>query len=365
MMDDGCSFCLRRALLSAVLWCVIVTVAETINQPIGPMSLHEQLCFLMLVGGSYSVTGLIWAVGAELPASRRRPLVAFVVQLVFATGADIALSGVLRPVFSHASGMARILLRTPLQDFAGHAFWANAFYGGLFSAAYHYTRQAIELRSRLARLRGVPDEFEMRLGEARLHHLHDQLRPATLIRALKALQARYIQHPATGDRLFDALVGFLRVAMPSVRGRPNPGSTASGLIEGYARLRNAIDPGAPRWSLAHDALSAETGAAPRRLLAVLDDIDGAIPEGRTIELVASVSSAGYAIRIRAEVEPEPAGFHRLLGTLHRLDARATRRPVPGTWLEIVLPVPPHSQCPEPAPEDDPLQHGGERVEHLA
>ena len=370
-MDADRSFCLRRAMLSAILWCVIVTIVETINQPIGPMSLREQLCFIMLVAGSYIVLGLIWAVGAELPVSRRHPLAVFSVQLLAGTGAHIASLGLLRPLFSHTSSMGEILLQTPLRDFAGHALWANLFFGGMFTAAYYFTRHNLELRARLAGLRRVLDESEMRLREARLRHLHEQLRPATLLRALRALQERYIQDPSTGDRLFDALVAFLRIAMPGVRGRLDDGPAGMALIESYARLRNAIDPGIPRWSMSHDGMSDAAGPAPRRLLAVLDLVDLAMPQGWTLELTASASATGYAIRIRAEVEPAPAEFRRLLEALHELGSRATGRPAPGILLDVELPAPRSADCLKPGPEAPrrglkPLHHeGGERVEHLA
>nr|WP_321985700.1 hypothetical protein [uncultured Lichenicoccus sp.] len=198
LTDAGTSFRMRRAVLCAVLWCVIVSITETINQPLTGITLHEQVSFLALVASSYMTCGLIWAVGAELPASRRRPLLAFALQLVAATAADVA-SNELVPLFmSHSSSMASILFTAPFPDFIGHAFWGNAFFGGLFVAAHRFTQQNLELHRRLARLRLVLGESEMRLREARVQSLQEQLRPATLVQALHAMRASYIRDPRHG-----------------------------------------------------------------------------------------------------------------------------------------------------------------------
>ena len=367
-MGAGEPFRLRRALLCAVLWCAIVTLAETMDQPVGQMRPYEQISFIVLVGCNYIAPGLIWSFGAELPASQRNPLLAALVLLPIATAASILTLWMLAPLFSHSSSMAEILFRPPIQDFAGHVFWANLFYGGMFAAAYHYTRQNLELRRRLAALRLVLGESEMWLRETRLQTLHEQLRPETLLQALRILKERYMQEPTAGDRLFDALVAFLRVAMPGLCGGPHLRPTGASLIEGYTGLRNAIDPTTPRWSVAHDTLlaTATSGPAPNRLLAVLDRVDDVIPRGRKIEVMASGSATGYAVRIRVAEELEPAAFCRLTEALHGLDVRTTRRSGSGTSLEIVLHVPPTSDRPKPTSEDDLSQHeGGRHVADLA
>ena len=369
-MDASGPFRLRRALLCAVLWCSIVTLAESMDEPVSQMRPREQISFIVLVGCNYIVPGLIWSMGTELPASQRNPLRAALVLLPTATAASILTLWMLAPLFSHSSSMAQILFRPPMQDFAGHVFWANLFYGGMFSAAYHYTRQNLELRRRLAALRLMLGEAEMWLREARLQTLHEQLRPETLVQALHGLKERYTKDPAAGDRLFDALVAFLRAAMPDLRGGPPVRPTGTSLIESYTGLRNAIDPAAPRWSVAHDApLGTGTGSgtlAPRRLLAVLDHVDGVIPRGRKIEVMASGSATGYAVRIRVAEELEPANLCQLIESLRGLSVQTTARVGSERSLEIVLHVPSTSDRPKSAPEDSRSQHeGGRDVADLA
>ncbi len=361
-MDAGEPFRLRRALLCAALWCAIVTVVESIDEPVGQMRLQEQISFIVLVGSTYLVPSLIWSLGAELPASRRHPLLASIMLLPTATAASIPILLMLCPLLGHSSSMAEILLRSPTLELVGHVFWANLFYGGMFAAAYHFTQHNLQLRRRLAALRLVLGESEMRLREARLHRLHEQLQPATLVQALHALQKHYAQDPATGDHLFDALVAFLRAAMPGVRRDPRAGPTGMSLIEGYAGLRNAIDPTVLRWSVTQVALLDTASPAPPRLLAVLDRIDGAVPEGRTIELAAWGSGEEYAVRIRTAVEPEPSELCRLLEALQELDARAVGRCVTGASLEIVLRLPSASDCPL-TPEHNRQQLEGDK--HVA
>ncbi len=365
-MLAGGPFRLRRALLCAVLWCAIVTLAESMDQPVGQMPLHEQISFIVLVGCNFLAPGLIWSLGAELPASRRNPLLAATLLLPTATAASILTLWVLPPLFSHSSSMAEILFRPPIRDFAGHVFWANLFYGGMFAAAYHHTRQNLELRRRLAALRLVLGEAEMRLREARLQTLHEQLRPETLVQALRALKDRYTRDPAAGDRLFDTLVVFLRATMPGPRGGSRAEPTGPSLIEVYTALRNAIDPTVLRWRVAHDALRAAAVPAPRGVLAVLDHIDGAVSGGRKIEVQAFGTATEYVVRIRIAEELEPPELRRLIEALHGSDLRAVGRCGADTVLEIVLRVPSTPDRPEPTPEDDRLQHqGGRHVANLA
>nr|WP_321985699.1 hypothetical protein [uncultured Lichenicoccus sp.] len=115
-----------------------------------------------------------------------------------------------------------------------------------------------------------------------------------------------------------------------------------------------------------DAASAIEAPAPRRLLAVLDQIEAAIPKGRTIEVWASGSTVGHVIRLRVKSEPGNADLGRLIEVLKEFDVRAQALTEPDTWLEVALPL---SRAPDPATPPQPdyrRQYQGEHhAEHLA
>ncbi len=99
-----------------------------------------------------------------------------------------------------------------LYGFSQLGFWGTV--GAVLHAADQRRRRSTAaLRAeQIARLRG-----ETRLADARLEALHAQVEPQFLLATLGRVERLYESDPAAADRVLDALIRFLREAIPVLR----------------------------------------------------------------------------------------------------------------------------------------------------
>lgn len=114
------------------------------------------------------------------------------------------------------------------------AFWGSA--GALLHASgLRQRRTAAALRAgELLRLRS-----ERRLSEERLSALHAQVEPEFVLSTLSAVERLYETDPAAADRALDALIQFLRLAIPLLRRRTVTLGSECRLLETYMHTLGA------------------------------------------------------------------------------------------------------------------------------
>lgn len=143
------------------------------------------------------------------------------------------------------------LTSAPLLPSFFYTLWVTLFYGGLFMMACAQSARAERTRYALARAEIERQESEIVLGEAALQALKARVDPDFLLRSVGEIARRYEGDPAGADRLLDALVAFLRCAVPGLRDARRTLGDELQLAAACARVWNDVDPPRPRWCI-HD-----------------------------------------------------------------------------------------------------------------
>ena len=131
---------------------------------------------------------------------------------------------------------------------AVYNLWINSFYGGLLMISYSLTRRRERMRSLLHANAVARNGTQAILDEARLQALQRQVDPALLLSSMGELEKRYRNEPDGAERLLEALVEFLRCAMPGLRDPVSTVDTEMRLARAYVRLQNERGPRSA-WSI--------------------------------------------------------------------------------------------------------------------
>jgi hypothetical protein len=149
------------------------------------------------------------------------------------------------------------------------------------------------MRAEIAR-----QQSEAVLSAAQLQALQGQVDPAFLIRALEEVERRYSANPSGADRLLDALVSFLRTAMPAVRSGASTLVAEIALATDYARVRSELDEEGPAWHIEVEGAVPDIEFPPLLLLPVLDQFACAASAARGAELRINQSSGQCCLTLR-------------------------------------------------------------------
>jgi hypothetical protein len=120
---------------------------------------------------------------------------------------------------------------------AAYNLWINLFYGGLLMMGYSLTLRRERTRSLLHANAVTRNHTQAILDEARLQALQRQVDPALLLSSMSELEKRYRNEPDRAERLLEALVEFLRCAMPGLREPISTVDTELRLARAYVRLQ--------------------------------------------------------------------------------------------------------------------------------
>lgn len=121
------------------------------------------------------------------------------------------------------------------QDIFLYTLWTLLFWGAL-GAAWHASTMRLQhsteafRRGELARLGS-----ERRLVEARLEAVRAQIEPEFLLSSLSAVERLYAKDRGAADRVLDALIAFLRRAMPAMRQKASTVGNECRLAQSYVR----------------------------------------------------------------------------------------------------------------------------------
>jgi hypothetical protein len=226
----------RRAVAYGLVWAIGALALETLGLPLTQMSLPELLGFQADLLPRYCFAGVLLAAAMALLEQRWTLHWAGLLLLAFALLLCV-LQWLVRAAFG--APLPRELLTSA--SFL-HVLWSSLLYGGLFIAAHHLATQEERTRRLLAQAAIARENSEAMLSAAQIRALQGRLDPAFLLQVMVAVQQRYAMGPEA-NRLLDALVEFLRVAMPGVRsGSFSPGAEAA-LASAYAGVLHELEAG--------------------------------------------------------------------------------------------------------------------------
>jgi LytS/YehU family sensor histidine kinase len=157
---------------------------------------------------------------------------------------------------------------------------------------------------------------EATLGEVRLEWLQGSFDPRLMRDVLTDIQRRQASDPAGAERLLDELVGFLRLAMPSLRHTASTLAAEVALVQAYAKMQRERHGGQGAWRVSADDV-ADIAFPPLLLLSLLD---ASAREGQPSRGTLSVRRTQAGVHIAMTVDPGPRARPDSLKTLtHRLE----------------------------------------------
>jgi hypothetical protein len=212
-----------------------------------------------------------------------------------------------------------------------YTMWSALVYGAPFMTYCVLVQRSLRVRSQMARAELERSRWATLVDDARLQALRGRAEPDLVLRALRSVQVTFRVQPVRAQAQLDALVSFLRLAMPAVRSGRTTLRDELGVLDAYRTLRAAVDGGAPVCGdLTAAVADADVRAFPAQLLLPLVDGLHRAGGGSPVEL---------RLRGRHEAELQldlrvPAALDDVLTPdwRQRLDrAMATLSPRPGRW----------------------------------
>jgi len=225
--------CFRQASLMAVMHIIFSTTDALRLTSDGP-TLWELASALAIALPNWFPLGLILAAGAQWAhaAPRHGLLRSIGVVLVPALA-----NGQINHYMLHFVAISGMPLIAPASY--PFAFWRGALGGALFFSYCRLVQRSRERQDQLARAEIARASAEVRLREARASALEHCIDTVLLERTVAALRTAYGRNRAEGDTLLDALVEFLRLAMPAVRSGSTLNRDAEAL-GAWRRLREKL-----------------------------------------------------------------------------------------------------------------------------
>lgn len=123
------------------------------------------------------------------------------------------------------------------------ATWLYGSLGGLFFAYCLIVQRSLRVRDQLARAELARARTTIDLAQAQGDAMAARIDPAFMLRALTALRTAYDRGDGRADGLLDALVAFLRLAMPAVSSGRSTLLAELALLRAHAQLVALIEPG--------------------------------------------------------------------------------------------------------------------------
>lgn len=182
----------------------------------------------------------------------------------------------------------------PSRDYIHNAsfmmlFWLQLVYGSVFFAYCLATQRALRVRGVLARAELERERSATALNEARIDALAARIDPTLLLRVLTAAKRAYARRSDGADTLLDALVTFLRLAMPAVRRGKSTLLSELALLRAYAALLTQLEPGSTMCSVEAVTPPCDIAFPPLLLIPL---VESAAAQGRHAPHVALTAHDG-------------------------------------------------------------------------
>ena len=306
----------RSGLAYGTLWGLGVMGMETVLQPVAEMT-GETVVFLASAGLELVAMGICTAWVAILVERHARlrtlPLIAVALAMVL-SAADVLAGRTVYPLIGLPVFPRDV---DALSEFSYHA-WTGLFYGSLLLVSRVLFLRAERTRHLLGRAQLERSRSETMVGEVRLQALQGSVDPELLRDVMAEVQRRQGLDADGAERLLDDLVGFLRMAMPSLQHAPSTLAAELSLARAYARMR--IEQSGPDagWRIDAPADPGHLAFPPLLLLPLLDGLARLPRAQRELVLSARPTAAGAHLWMSAGLSM-PASDARLRALTSRLE----------------------------------------------
>lgn len=202
--------------------------------------------------------------------------------------------------------LVRLAAGVPVRPPGGIGFALNIFFeflmvGGAIVWIINDRRRAAGARARMHAAELQRIAAERRSIESDLQAMQARIEPQFLFNTLAQVKLLYVRDQAAGERLLDALIAYLRAAMPRIRETSTVGHELE-LVRAYlfiARLRMG-----GRLAFSIDPIAEQTAATPMPAMILLPLVDHAIAHGPTewhstssVHIRATATTTGIRLEI--------------------------------------------------------------------
>jgi hypothetical protein len=276
------------ALAYAILWGGAVTVLESMSWAFYAPADADAAVVLAVLLLMWTSRALVLTLSAHAAAGRLRAggLVALFAAEVLLLA--LAWDGSV-PV---AQAVQHIGLPVMPRDNFIFNLWVLVIYGGPLFWLCVAGQRLRRTRDVLARAELERSRTTAGLEEARLQTLQGRIDPALLLRSMSALGERYRHGRESAEQLLDALVAFLRLAMPGVRGGASTLRDELALLRAHDELAALLDPGRARSVIDLATLPHALPFPPRLLLPLVERLRAAQPGAAPPPRVTLTAHAG-------------------------------------------------------------------------
>lgn len=138
--------------------------------------------------------------------------------------------------------------------------------------------------------------------ESELQAMQARVEPMFLFNTLAHVRRLYAAAPAAGERLLDALIAYLRAAVPKARGTTSTVGQELDLVRGFVAVAQARAGGSLRFSM--DAVPASVASVRMPAMLLLPLVDHALSRGS----IDGLAGGGASIRIGVVAEADALRF---------------------------------------------------------
>lgn len=131
--------------------------------------------------------------------------------------------------------------RVPSDAHYLYTLWVMLVYGGAFFIYCLLAQRSLRVRALLSRAELERGRSSAIVDAAQAEALEGRIEPALMLRAVGALRSAYATDRVRAEAMLDALVTFLRLAMPAVRSGRSTLLGELALLAAYARLLACVD----------------------------------------------------------------------------------------------------------------------------
>lgn len=170
-------------------------------------------------------------------------------------------------------------------------------------------QRAVRVRALLARAGFERARTAALVGQARADALEGRVDPALLQRTLLALQAAYASDRARAEALLDALVDFLRQAMPAIRSGRSTLMDELTLLRRYAALVRLVDGGRSLCSVSAEAPPRDPAFAPLLLIPLVEALASAHGRDEPLRVELTLQPTGAVLAFDAPAPGPPLSDH--------------------------------------------------------
>jgi len=260
-----------RALAFGALGGAMLVVMELLVLPFAPDSAEVRLV-LVRIGPQWILTGIGIACLAVWCEGRTRPRTLVVAMMTYAFAMVLLFAAARAALQSYEAFDDRDVMA--VFGSAGTAvpydLWLILFFGGLFTVTCVMTFRAARIGGLLTQAEIERSLTETLLADAQISTLRAHVDPRFLLRVMTEVQRRYAVDPPDADRLINALVQFLRLAMPGLRTGGSTLDAEVALASAYAHVWHELEPARPTWSIDTSCGVPRIPFPPLWLLPVLD-----------------------------------------------------------------------------------------------